>query len=76
MITIRVGKYTIVDTVFVIEVIKKGLAQNCYNYRSGISTKICGDCDRRISCNELQSAMHHMFAVFLAKQAENLTKEK
>ena len=75
MITIRVGKYTIEDTVFVAEVIDKGLSQNCYNYRAGMNYKVCADCEKRISCKELQSAMHHMLAVSLAKQAENLTKE-
>ena len=75
MITIRVGKYTIEDTVLVADVIDKGLAKNCYNYRSGMNTRVCADCTMRISCKELQSAMYHMLAVSLAKQAENLTKE-
>ena len=75
MITIRVGKYTIEDTVLVAEVIEKGLSQNCYNYRTGMNSRVCADCEKRISCKELQSAMHHMLAVSLAKQAEILTEE-
>ena len=76
MITIRVGQYTKADSIFVAEVIDKGLAQNCYNYRQGMNRCICADCDMRISCKELQSAMHHMLAVDLAKQAKALSGEK
>ena len=75
MITIRVGKYNIADTLLVAGVIDRGLSQSCYNYRAGMNYKICADCEKIISCKELQSAMHHMLAVNLAKQAENLTKE-
>lgn len=75
MITIRVGMYTREDSVFVAEVIDRGLAQNCYNYRAGMNTVVCADCEKRISCKELQSAMHHMLAVNLAKQAKTLSEE-
>ncbi len=75
MITIRVGKYTIEDTVLVADVIDKGLSQNCYNYRTDMNYRVCADCTKRISCKELQSAMHHMLAVSLAKQAETLSQE-
>lgn len=73
MITIHVGKYTIEDTVLVAEVIEKGLSQNCYNYLAGMNHQICSDCEKRISCKELQSAMHHMLAVSLSKHAEMLS---
>lgn len=75
MITIRVGKYSMEDTVLVAEVIDKGLAQSCYNYRAGTNYAICADCEKRISCKELQSAMHHMLSVSLSKQAEMLSGE-
>ena len=76
MITIRVGKYTAEDALFVASVIDQGLSKNCYNYsHAGMNLQVCDECSKKLGCKELQSAMHHMLAVSLAKQAEILTEE-
>lgn len=75
MITIRAGKYTQVDAAFVAKVINNGLDENCYNYREEMKPEVCEDCPIKISCKELQSAMHHMLAVKLEKQAKALSEE-
>ena len=76
MITIRVGKYTAEDSLFVASVINQGLAKNCFNYSpTEKNLQVCDECSTKLGCKELQSAMHHMLAVSYAKQAENLTKE-
>lgn len=76
MITIRVGMYTAEDALFVASVINQGLTKNCYNYSpSGMNPSVCDECSKKLGCKELQSAMHHMLSVNLAKQAEILSSE-
>ena len=76
MITIRVGMYTSEDALFVASVIDQGLSKNCYNYsHAGMNLQVCDECSKKLGCKELQSAMHHMLAVSLSKQAQTLSEK-
>lgn len=73
MITIRTNPYTKEDFLLVYDVLHKGLSHFCFNFAHNNEEDICNACKCRISCKEMQSAMHYILSkiYLLEAQSEN-----
>ena len=71
MITIRTNHYTQEDYLFVAEVLHSGLTHSCFNFTPNNDANICENCKQRISCKELQSAMHFVLSKIYRIEAES-----
>ena len=71
MITIRTNPYTQEDFLFVEQVLHTGLSHSCFNVFGNTDVNICENCKQRISCKELQSAMHFVISKIYRIEAES-----
>lgn len=71
MITIRTHGYTQEDFLFVEQVLQAGLSHSCFNVFTNTDVSICENCKQKISCKELQSAMHFVLAKIYRNEAES-----
>ena len=71
MITIRTNPYTKEDFLFVEQVLHTGLGHSCFNVFGNTDVEICKNCKQKISCKELQSAMHFVLAKIYRNEAES-----
>ena len=70
MITVRTGKWTKDDKVFLGEVIDKGLEKCCFAYGTGCQKTICQECKNKIACAELKSVMFYIWAILARDEAQ------
>ena len=70
MITVRTGKWTKDDKVFLGEVIDKGLEKCCFAYGTACQKTICQECKNKIACAELKSAMFYIWAILARDEAQ------
>ncbi|MBO7733460.1 MAG: hypothetical protein J6S67_12925 [Methanobrevibacter sp.] len=75
MITIRTNPYTQEDFLFVNQVLHTGLSHSCFNFAYNTDAEMCNNCKQKISCKELQSAMHFVLAKIYRIEAQTSNQE-